>query len=198
MLISASYSPDTISSLLVTFKISTLLSPSSFKDAWFARFWADYGSNSRDCAPEYAILLTNQAYGVVIEVGPGNGAWVGLYDKEKVTRIYGIEPNQEHHMKLRQKIIEAGLTDIYILCGAGAADLEENWVNREEGRGGLYCDFEVCFILLSHGNIRIVWKGYLSKISKSKPQMLFTDAVSLLCSKFCGDYFWFVLIPQRR
>lgn len=130
MFLSACYIPGTVIALLFSLNISTLLSISKFKEAWFARFWADYGPDAREGAPDNAKPFIKQAYGVVLEIGPGNGGWVGDYDKEKVTKIYGVEPNKDHHTKLRQKVIEAGLGDIYVICGVGVEDLGERWVKR--------------------------------------------------------------------
>jgi hypothetical protein len=132
MSMSASYLPGTVLTLLLTFNFSTLISPSKFKDVWFARFWADYGPGAREGASVSARPLIEQAYGVVVEIGPGNGEWVGLYDQKKVTRVYGIEPNKDHHVKLRQRVVEAGLSDIYIICGVGVEDLGDKWVKRGE------------------------------------------------------------------
>lgn len=73
-----------------------------------------------------------QAHGMVLEVGPGSGEWLSLYDKHKVTRILGVELNKDHHDKLRRKIIESGLEDIYVICGVRVEDLGVNWVDRGE------------------------------------------------------------------
>lgn len=55
--------------------------------------------------------------------GPGAGDWLALFDQSKVTKIYGVEPNTDHYDRLRQKIKEAGLSDIYELVPAGVEDI---------------------------------------------------------------------------
>ncbi|KAH8591226.1 S-adenosyl-L-methionine-dependent methyltransferase [Bisporella sp. PMI_857] len=128
LLISATYIPRTIIFLLTSLNFSTLLSPKKFQEAWFARFWAVYGPLSRDGATENAAPWIKRAHGVVLEVGSGNGEWIHVYDKTKVTKIYGVEPNREHHAALKRKIIDAGLEDIYVIIPVGIEHLGERWV----------------------------------------------------------------------
>ena len=67
---------------------------------------------------------------MVLEIGPGSGEWVNLYDKEKVTKIYGVEPNKDHHDLLRKRIKEAGLSDVYVIVPVGGEELGEEWVEK--------------------------------------------------------------------
>ncbi len=39
-----------------------------------------------------------------------------------MSKIYGIEPNLDHHRKLRQRIKEAGLEDVYVIIPLGVED----------------------------------------------------------------------------
>lgn len=80
---------------------------------------------------------------MVLEVGPGNGEWMRHYDATKVTKIYGVEPNKDHHAALRRKIVETGLSDVYVLCPVGVEELGEKWV----GRGEVDCVVTVSFLL---------------------------------------------------
>jgi hypothetical protein len=132
MCLSASYLPPTIFHLLVTLQFSVLLSPSAVKDAWFARFWSRAGPGTRENAIPSVRPLITQARGVVLEIGPGGGEWVNLYDKEKVTKIYGVEPNKDHHELLRRRIKEAGLSDIFVIVPVGVEELGEKWVGKGE------------------------------------------------------------------
>jgi hypothetical protein len=84
MFLASLYLPDTIASLLLSRDFQTLLSPPALKFAWFARFWAVYGPLTREGSAPRAEPLIRKAEGVVVEVGPGGGEWVGLYDKERV------------------------------------------------------------------------------------------------------------------
>lgn len=67
------------------------------------------------------------------DVGPGSGEWISLFDKSKVTKIYGIEPNKDHHAGLRKRIIEAGLSDIYVLVPVGVENISEHVLNTSNG-----------------------------------------------------------------
>ncbi|KAG0645165.1 hypothetical protein D0Z07_9286 [Hyphodiscus hymeniophilus] len=132
MCFSASYLPVTIFNLLITLQFSVLLSPSKLKDAWFARFWGRVGPETRENAIPRVRPLISQARGVVLEIGPGSGEWVNLYDKEKVTKVYGVEPNRDHHELLRRRVKEAGLSDIYEIVPVGVEELGETWVGMGE------------------------------------------------------------------
>lgn len=123
MTISGWYGLITVVKLLSAFQFSVLLSPSAFKDAWFANFWGVYGPLIRTGCSQDVSPLINQARGVVLDIGPGNGEWLALFDKTKVTKIYGVEPNADHHVALRQKIKEAGLADIYEIVPVGIQDV---------------------------------------------------------------------------
>jgi hypothetical protein len=49
-----------------------------------------------------------------------------------VTKIYGVEPNKDHHEGLRKKIKEAGLSDVYVIVPVGVEELGEKWVKMGE------------------------------------------------------------------
>ncbi|KIN06389.1 hypothetical protein OIDMADRAFT_17293 [Oidiodendron maius Zn] len=76
--------------------------------------------------------LIGLARGVVLDIGPGSGEWIGLFDKEKVIKIYGVEPNTDHHEGLRRKIKLEGLSDIYEIVPVGAEDLGSKWIQEGE------------------------------------------------------------------
>ncbi len=71
----------------------------------------------------------------MLDIGPGNGEWLSCFDKEKIERIYGVEPNVECHGLLREKIAATGLQDIYVIVPVGVEDLGQ-WVTKE-GKGNL-------------------------------------------------------------
>lgn len=78
--------------------------------------------------------MVAQASGIVVEIGPGSGSQACRYDTSKVTKIYGIEPNAAFHDKLRVRIKEAKLDDIYTIVPCGiedASELEKYGVSRE-------------------------------------------------------------------
>jgi SAM-dependent methyltransferase len=74
--------------------------------------------------------LIDQARGIVLDIGPGSGEWLSLFNKEKITKIYGVEPNVDHHPRLRERIVQAGLQDKYVIVPVGIEDLGEEWVKK--------------------------------------------------------------------
>jgi len=125
MLISVSFLPGTILSLFVSRNFTVLLSPPRLKDAWFARFWGVYGANTRKTASINASPLIQEMRGVVLDIGPGSGEWLHVFDKNKVTKIYGVEPNRDHYDSLRRRIKDAGLNDIYEIVECGVEGLSD-------------------------------------------------------------------------
>lgn len=123
ILASATYLPGTLISLATTGQFTALFSPSKIHDAWFARFWSTWGPLIREGALPRVAPLLSLASGVVLDIGPGQGEWVRCFDVEKVTKIYGVEPNMAHHAALRRKVKEAGLEDVYEIVGCGVEEL---------------------------------------------------------------------------
>ena len=125
---SAYYLIPTTIHLLLSLQLTTFLSPSSFKSAWFARFWTFFGPKSREvAAPHVMPLLANAAQGVCLDIGPGSGEWLYLFGKAnnpRITKIYGIEPNPGMHAALRENAAKAGLGDVYEVIGCGAEELQ--------------------------------------------------------------------------
>lgn len=146
MLLSLSYLPRTILTLLLTLNFPVLLSPSRFQAAWFGRFWAHAGPGVRETGEARVIpLLEGRLHdgrivlsdkdtgnnggisGVVLEVGPGSGLWASVFAHpslaQGISKIYGVEPNAAHHVELRQRIAAAGLGDKYEVVPCGIEDL---------------------------------------------------------------------------
>ncbi|SMY28170.1 unnamed protein product [Zymoseptoria tritici ST99CH_1A5] len=125
---SAYYILPTILHLLRTSQLSVLLSPSTFKDIWFARFWIWFGPRSREnAAPKVMPLLRNNARGVCLDIGPGSGQWLYLFARAAnpdITKIYGVEPNVDLHAELRRNAVQAGLGEVYEVIGCGAEELQ--------------------------------------------------------------------------
>lgn len=68
--------------------------------------------------------LMIHANGVVLDIGPGSGELVKLFESDQVTKVYGIEPNVKMHPKLQVNIKKSGLADIYEIVGKGAEELD--------------------------------------------------------------------------
>ncbi|ESZ90681.1 hypothetical protein SBOR_8928 [Sclerotinia borealis F-4128] len=131
LIISLTYLPGTILFLLTSFNVTALSSVDRIKDAWFARFWAVHGPLVRENASENAEPIIKEARGIVLDIGPGSGEWLHVFDKSKVTKIYGVEPNRDHYDGLRKRIKDAGLTDIYEIVECGVEGLTK-WGIEDE------------------------------------------------------------------
>ncbi|KAK8220062.1 hypothetical protein M8818_000478 [Zalaria obscura] len=144
--LSLAYIPPTIlTHLLHPSQFRTLLSWSSFQDAWFGRFWAFFGPRSREnAAPTVEPLVRNTLSqlghvavkgggegkgkgkgNVILDLGPGNGQWLYLFANLPVgiSKIYGVEPNRSHHASLRAAISRHNLDGVYEILPFGAQDL---------------------------------------------------------------------------
>ncbi|GAB7347081.1 hypothetical protein MBLNU459_g3212t1 [Dothideomycetes sp. NU459] len=132
LLLSAAYIPITLAKLLLPpAQPSKLRSWPAFQHAWFGTFWAYFGPVARGNAAAAVEPLLQTARGVVLDIGPGSGEWVYLFSAARnpaVERVYGVEPNGEHHAALRRRVAEAGLEGVYEVVGVGVEEL---------GRGGL-------------------------------------------------------------
>ena len=69
--------------------------------------------------------LVAEASGVVLELGPGIGSQLPRYDKSKITKIYGVEPNVDLHKSLRENVKMSGLIDVYEIVPCGIEDVVE-------------------------------------------------------------------------
>ena len=68
--------------------------------------------------------LDSEAYGTVVEIGPGSGNQLSRYDKSKIRKVYGIEPNKDLHEALRKTIKAEDLEGIYEIVPYGVEDFE--------------------------------------------------------------------------
>jgi hypothetical protein len=73
LLLAASYVPRTILNLVLAGQFRSIISPTLFKEAWFANFWGFMGPSSREGATPRAGPLMARAFGVVLDIGPGSG-----------------------------------------------------------------------------------------------------------------------------
>ena len=69
--------------------------------------------------------LVAEASGIVLELGPGIGSQLPRYDKSKITKIYGVEPNVDLHKSLRENVKMSGLIDVYEIVPCGIEDVVE-------------------------------------------------------------------------
>jgi hypothetical protein len=90
MFLSTIYLPGTLLCILWT-RQSTLVSPSSFSNAWFARFWSVYGPLMKEGSAPRVAPMIGLAKGVVLDIGSGSGEWIGLFEKGKVTKVFLLQ-----------------------------------------------------------------------------------------------------------
>lgn len=124
--LSAAFIPLTILNLVSSLQFDKLTSYGAFQHAWFGRFWKWFGPLSTEQGRVSVEPLLKSADGVVLDIGPGNGQWLYLFaagKNSKITKIYGVEPNTEHHAALRESIVRAGLDGVYEILSVGAEDL---------------------------------------------------------------------------
>lgn len=69
----------------------------------------------------YIDSLLKDAKGVVLELGPGTGDQARHFDPQKITKLYGAEPNKDLHEQLLEKTVKAGIPGTkYQILSAGA------------------------------------------------------------------------------
>lgn len=90
-------------------------SPSTFRSKWFEGFWRVIGPKmaASPLQVDHIESLLSRAYGTVLELGPGGGDQSYHFKSEKISWMYGAEPNAFLHGLLLQKSEEAGLRGKY-------------------------------------------------------------------------------------
>lgn len=152
--------------------------------------------------------LVSQASGIVVEIGPGSGNQLSRYDASKVTKIYGIEPNAGLHEKLRARVKEAKLDDIYTIIPCGienVSELEKYGISEESVDTLLTCQV-LCSVpqpeetvhhmyrLLKHGGKLIAYEHIRSQDSVSRT----VQGLSLLFLIFKSPLSTFLLISKTE
>ena len=123
-----------------------LFNPSKFQQRSFGQFWLKMGTQSTQTSECCHVLgltsvkgpmfearerdtvvpsLIAQAYGTVLEVGPGSGNQLSRLDASKITKVFGVEPTLDLHDQLRASIKKAGLTDVYTIVPGGIDDTQQ-------------------------------------------------------------------------
>lgn len=146
---SLTFLPSTIIRLLVAGNFSALISPSQLQSAWFSSFWSVAGPGVRETGEARVVPLLEgrvkhgkavttdgksndgggqsqtRLRGTVLEIGPGTGMWVSLFADPQlaISKIYGVEPNQDVHLELKQRVVAAGLANRYEIVPRGIEDL---------------------------------------------------------------------------
>lgn len=94
--------------------------------------------------------LVGMADGIVLELGPGSGGQLPRFNISNISRIYGVESNEELCDRLRNGIIEQhGLSDIYVPINAALENsklLEEEWQIGAESIDSVVCMQVLCSV----------------------------------------------------
>jgi SAM-dependent methyltransferase len=70
--------------------------------------------------PEGTIPLIATSQGTVLDVGPGSGTQLHLFDASKITKMYGVEPAADLHAELLRNAEKVGLGGKYEAIVGGA------------------------------------------------------------------------------
>jgi SAM-dependent methyltransferase len=97
-------------------------SPSAFRAKWFEEFWRVVGPSMAASPLQMGHVesLLSRARGTVLELGPGGGDQSYHFKADKISWMYGAEPNAFLHDLLLQKSKEAGLGGKYTPLEAAA------------------------------------------------------------------------------
>ncbi|KAF2433142.1 S-adenosyl-L-methionine-dependent methyltransferase [Tothia fuscella] len=118
----------------------------TFRHKAFGALWARYGAAMSEEMPEGTIPLIATAQGVVLDIGPGSGTQLHLFDPSKVTKVYGVEPAADLIPELIRNAEKAGLGTKYEAIVAGAESIslipalaKRNLLhNPEKGSTGIF------------------------------------------------------------
>ena len=69
------------------------------------------------------------AKGIVLEIGIGSGLNMPFYDKNKISKIYGLDPSEELNEMALELAKEHSLNIDFIITGAESIDLQSNSVD---------------------------------------------------------------------
>ncbi|KAL1643775.1 hypothetical protein SLS58_004791 [Diplodia intermedia] len=109
-----------IDTVTVQHEPGVLLQFSKLRDRAFSRFWMAYGEFMSEGMADDAVVLLQSVRGTVLDVGPGSGDQAVHFTPSHITRVYGAEPADMLHGKLRANAKKAGLGDKYTVLHAGA------------------------------------------------------------------------------
>jgi SAM-dependent methyltransferase len=127
----------------------------TFHHKAFSKLWAVYGEGMSSEMPPGTVELVASCKGVVLDVGPGSGTQLHLFDAIKITKIYGVEPAVDMHADLMRNAEKLGLKAKYEAIAAGAepqslipALAKRNLLKTSEKNGAGIFDSIVCLRVL--------------------------------------------------
>ncbi|CAI6257731.1 unnamed protein product [Periconia digitata] len=98
---------------------STLLNLTALRYKSFGRLWSTSGAQMSAEMPGNFASLASATSGVVLDIGPGSGELLYMFDSAKISAMYGAEPAESLHPGLARRAQEAGFGDKYhaLVCG---------------------------------------------------------------------------------
>lgn len=98
---------------------SKLLPLTTLRYRSFGRLWSTSGATMSAEMPGNLAELMHTCSGVVLDIGPGSGELLYMFDASKVTAMYGAEPAVDLHKGLVRRAQEFGFGDRYhaLVCG---------------------------------------------------------------------------------
>lgn len=176
--------PKTVIDIFKTKQYSTLISLSEFRFLWFKNFWGTLGPQVRRGYGPIVLALLQGRFaggeihdtvvskpisGVVLEIGPGNGAWIDIFPEfmenksvlndatskdaaepgaltqEAITKVYGVEPNPFFGPLLRRRVADLSLSELYEVIPAGIEEvIEQSQWQEKISEGSVDCIVSVC------------------------------------------------------
>ncbi|OJD31863.1 phospholipid methyltransferase [Diplodia corticola] len=109
-----------IDTVIVQHEPGLLLQLSKLRGRAFSRFWMAYGESMSEVMADDAVALMRSLRGTVLDLGPGTGEQLVRLTPSHLTRVYGAEPAEQFHGRLRANAKKAGLEDKYKVLHAGA------------------------------------------------------------------------------
>ncbi|KIV85505.1 hypothetical protein, variant [Exophiala sideris] len=107
---------------LISHPFLLITSPSSFRSAWFERYFRILGPllATSDLQAGHVEQVLSRAKGTVLELGPGGGDQIYHYKTNQVDKIYAAEPNTFLHPALLRSAEKHGLKGKVVPLKAGA------------------------------------------------------------------------------
>ncbi|KAI9463906.1 hypothetical protein HD554DRAFT_2026814 [Boletus coccyginus] len=105
---------------------SLLFHPRAVARIFMSIVWTGFGAGIDESNAQLkASLITQNAYGVVLDLGAGHGHLAKYLDRIRVTKYVALEPNVYMHDKIRHAAGAAGFSEVagtFVLLACGAED----------------------------------------------------------------------------
>jgi SAM-dependent methyltransferase len=106
--------------------------------------------------------LVSSASGLVVELGPATGNSLQYYSPQRVTQVFGVEPNPDFVVPLRKRLSEVGrdLEEKYTLIVSGIEDTKvlNYYAVVEESIDTVVCMQVLCCVKNRPEVVRKAWE----------------------------------------